>query len=119
MLSHLAKRSSIRWAACGAGIGAIDFSGRLVSRDLLHLRRNLVFGRFQIVLRLNVQPERRHGLEKLAEPQSGIGGHGRFFAHQALDSSRPHDERRGNSSMRRSWETPNLWRASAATVPDV
>ncbi len=43
-------------------------SGRFISHNLLDLRRNLVFGRFQIILRLNVHPECRCCFEKLAEP---------------------------------------------------
>jgi hypothetical protein len=40
----------------------------LVRRDLLDLRREHVFGHFEIEARLNVHPERTAGLEELAEP---------------------------------------------------
>jgi hypothetical protein len=51
-------------------------SRRLVRRDLLDLRREHVFGRFEIEARLNVHPERSAGLEEFAEPQRGVGRDG-------------------------------------------
>ena len=44
-------------------------SRRLVRRNLLDLRCEHVFGRFEIKTRLNVHPERSAGLEELSEPQ--------------------------------------------------
>jgi hypothetical protein len=52
----------------------------LVRRDLPDLRREHVFGGFEIEARLHVDPERSAGLEELAEPQRGVGGDGFFFA---------------------------------------
>jgi hypothetical protein len=53
-----------------------SLSRRLVGRDLLDLRREHVFGRFEIETRLNVHPERSAGVEELAESQRGIGRNG-------------------------------------------
>jgi hypothetical protein len=64
-------------AACFHGT---SFSRRLVRRNLSELRREQVFGRFEIEARLNVDPERSAGLEELAEPQRGIGRNRLFFA---------------------------------------
>jgi hypothetical protein len=69
-----------------------SLSRRLVRRDLLDLRRERVFGRFEIEARLNVHPERSAGLEELAEPQRGVGLTG--FSSRAMRSIRV----RGTSS---------------------
>jgi hypothetical protein len=54
--------------------------------DLPDLRREDVFGRFEIEPRLHVHPKRAAGLEELAEPQRGVGGHG--FSLRAMRSIR-------------------------------
>jgi hypothetical protein len=59
-----------------------DGSRRLVTRDLPDLRREHVFGGFEIEARLHVHPERAAGLEELAEPQRGVGGRG--FSSRAM-----------------------------------
>jgi len=48
----------------------------LVRRDLLDLRRERVFGCFEIEVGLNVHPERSAGLEEFAELQRGAGRNG-------------------------------------------
>src|SRR6202167_6086954 len=70
-----------------------SLSRRLVRRNLLDLRREHVFGRFEIKARLNVHPERSAGLEELAEPQRGVGCHGLFFARDAFDPGTRHVQR--------------------------
>jgi len=44
-----------------------------VRRDLPDLRREHVFGGFEIEACPNVHPERSVGLEEFAEPQRGVG----------------------------------------------
>jgi hypothetical protein len=51
----------------------VSLSRRFVRRDLPDLRREHVFGRFEIEARLNAHPERSAGLKELAEPQRGVG----------------------------------------------
>ena len=68
-------------------------SRRLVGSNLLDLRREHIFGRFEIVARLNVHPERRTGLEELAEPQRGVRRNGLFFARDAFDPGTRHVQR--------------------------
>ena len=65
-------------------------SRRLVRRDLLDLRREHVFGGFEIEARLNVHPERSAGLEEFAEPQRGVRRNGFFFARDAFDTGARH-----------------------------
>jgi hypothetical protein len=62
-----------------------SLSRRLVRRDLLDLRRERVFGRFEIEARLNVHPERSARVEEFAEPRRGVGRNGLLFARDALD----------------------------------
>src|SRR3954465_3643466 len=79
-----------------AGTGWARFaslSRRLVRRDLPDLRRERVFGRFEIEARLNVHPERSASLEEFAEPQRSVGGHGLFFARDAFDPGAWHVQR--------------------------
>ena len=66
----------------------VSSSRRLVRRDLLDLRRERVFGGFEIEARLNVHPERSAGLEEFAEPERGVGRNGLFFARDAFDPGR-------------------------------
>jgi hypothetical protein len=70
---------------CRPGAPFPPLSCRLVGRNLLDLRREHVFGCFEIEARLNVHPERGAGFEELAEPQRGVGGHGLLFARDAFD----------------------------------
>ena len=58
------------------------------------LRREHTFGRFEIVARLNVHPERGASLEEFAEPQRGVGRHRLFFARDPLDPGPRHVQRR-------------------------
>ena len=58
----------------------------LVGRNPLDLRREQVFGRFEIEARLHVHPERSAGFEKLAEPERGVGRNG--FSSRAMRSIR-------------------------------
>jgi hypothetical protein len=75
-------------------------SSSFVSRNPFDLRRNFVFSRLQVVMCLNIQPESRRGIEKLAEPQRGIGGCGPFFAREAFNPGPQYIECRGDGIWR-------------------
>ena len=66
------------------------FSRRVVGRDFPDLRRERVFGRFEIEARLNVHSERRTGVEELPKSQRSVGRHRLFLARDALDPGARH-----------------------------
>ena len=80
-------QDDVKWSQSNVSCDClrVSLSRRFVRRDLLDLRRERVFGRFEIEACLNVHPERSAGLEELAEPQRGVGRNGLFFACNAFD----------------------------------
>src|SRR4051794_7195594 len=61
-----------------------------VGLDLPDLWRDLVGGRFEIELRLDVHSECRSGAEELAEPQRGVGSDRRHFIGDAFNAGTRH-----------------------------